>query len=138
MTSTERSRRYRAGKTVKPTPTKSPAPATSPQADDQDIVRREREQLRAIRAILRLTELEQERDRYNQMLEGRLAGLATEREKDAALIDSIIWLLKHTNDVLDEMLRVERIEAAPDGRIHLILARQAPADDRVGSAPTGE
>jgi hypothetical protein len=92
MTSTERSRRYRAGKTVKP------EAATTPQADpsaetDQQIVRREREQLRAIRAILRL--------------------------------------LEDANDILDEMLHVERIEFAPDGRIHLILSRQAPADDRV-------
>jgi hypothetical protein len=128
MTSTERSRRYRAGKTVKPEP--APTPQAEPSAEnDQEIVRREREQLRAIRAILRLTELEQERDRYKQMLEGRLAGLATKREKDAALLESIIWLLEHTNEVMDEMLRVEHIEAAPDGRIHLTLARQAPADD---------
>jgi hypothetical protein len=153
MTSTERSRRYRAGKTVKP------EPATTPQAEpsaenDQEIVRREREQLRAIRAILRLAEVKRERDHYKQMVEG--PGVATkrtvkpvtkpspeterERSIDTALIESIIRLLQETNEQLEEMLRIERIEAAPDGRIHLIIAPGArpSADDRIGSAPVGE
>jgi hypothetical protein len=104
MTSTERSRRYRAGLKRAPEPTTKPSPERDRSADkDQEVTWRERKAI------------------------------------DTAQLESIIRLLEEANEILDEMLSIERIEAAPDGRIHLtLLATQARKDEVTGPPAPGD
>ena len=98
--------------------------------------RRQRAGLAVKRTPEPVTEPSPERDRSAEKDQE-----TAQRERkaiDTAHLESIIRLLEQTNEILDEMLSIERIEAAPDGRIHLTLtASQAPGTDALAPPATG-
>jgi hypothetical protein len=122
MTSTERSRRYRAGLAAKPAATKTAEPATKPKAEPERDDRSAEKDREIAQLKARIAELESERAQRDARIRELEPALARAREKH-----------KHSESVLDASLATQATHGSgPNAQIskfirHLGNANQAEA-----------